>query len=90
MTAVAVRRWWALGALAVGLLVVGLDLTIPNVALPTVLNAGYRGRLHLTGLPAEAAEAVRRSPSAGVEWRTGSAAGRCWTASGPRSCTAWT
>lgn len=30
------RRWWALGALAVSLLAVGLDLTILNVALPTV------------------------------------------------------
>ena len=30
------RRWWALGALALSLLVVGLDLTILNVALPTL------------------------------------------------------
>ncbi|MEU0935187.1 MFS transporter [Embleya sp. NPDC005971] len=30
------RRWWALGALVVGLLVVGLDTTIINVAMPTL------------------------------------------------------
>src|SRR4051812_19734079 len=30
------RKWWALGALALSLLVVGLDLTILNVALPTL------------------------------------------------------
>jgi EmrB/QacA subfamily drug resistance transporter len=30
------RKWWALGALALGLFVVGLDLTILNVALPTL------------------------------------------------------
>jgi DHA2 family multidrug resistance protein-like MFS transporter len=30
------RRWWALGALAISLLVVGLDLTVLNVALPTL------------------------------------------------------
>lgn len=30
------RRWWALGALAVSLLVVGLDLTVLNVAIPTL------------------------------------------------------
>ncbi|TCO26364.1 EmrB/QacA subfamily drug resistance transporter [Kribbella steppae] len=30
------RRWWALGAMSVSLLVVGLDLTALNVALPTL------------------------------------------------------
>ncbi|PXY31240.1 DHA2 family efflux MFS transporter permease subunit [Prauserella muralis] len=30
------RRWWALGALAVALLAFGLDVTILNVALPTL------------------------------------------------------
>ena len=30
------RKWWALGALALSLFVVGLDLTILNVALPTL------------------------------------------------------
>jgi EmrB/QacA subfamily drug resistance transporter len=30
------RRWWALGAMAVSLIVVGLDLTVLNVALPTL------------------------------------------------------
>ncbi|ASR38429.1 multidrug MFS transporter [Prauserella marina] len=30
------RRWWALGALAVALLALGLDVTILNVALPTL------------------------------------------------------
>ncbi|HKE51189.1 MAG TPA: DHA2 family efflux MFS transporter permease subunit [Actinomycetes bacterium] len=37
------RRWWALGALALSVLVIGLDGTILNVALPTLavdLNAG--------------------------------------------------
>jgi MFS transporter, DHA2 family, multidrug resistance protein len=36
------RKWWALGALALSLMTVGLDLTILNVALPTLateLNA---------------------------------------------------
>jgi EmrB/QacA subfamily drug resistance transporter len=30
------RKWWALGALALSLMTVGLDLTILNVALPTL------------------------------------------------------
>ena len=30
------RRWWAVGALAVALLVVGLDMTVLNLALPTL------------------------------------------------------
>lgn len=32
------RRWWALAALALGVLVVGLDATIVNVALPTLAD----------------------------------------------------
>lgn len=30
------RRWWALGALAVALLTFGLDMTVMNVAIPTL------------------------------------------------------
>jgi DHA2 family multidrug resistance protein-like MFS transporter len=30
------RRWWAVGALALALLVVGLDMTVLNLALPTL------------------------------------------------------
>src|ERR1700691_4609781 len=30
------RRWWALGALALSVLVVGLDLTVLSLALPTL------------------------------------------------------
>lgn len=30
------RKWWVLGALAFGLLAVGLDMTVLNVALPTL------------------------------------------------------
>ena len=30
------RRWWALGALALSALVVGLDLFVLNLALPTL------------------------------------------------------
>ena len=37
------RRWWALGALAVSGLVVGLDLTVLNLALPTLAVS-----LHIT------------------------------------------
>jgi len=33
------RRWWALGALALSVLVVGLDLTVLNLALPTLAGA---------------------------------------------------
>ena len=29
-------RWWALGATALSLLVVGLDMTVLNVALPDI------------------------------------------------------
>ncbi|WP_242546276.1 DHA2 family efflux MFS transporter permease subunit [Amycolatopsis sp. MtRt-6] len=36
MTQVHPRRWWALGALAVSLLTIGLDLTVLNVAVPTL------------------------------------------------------
>ena len=30
------RRWWALGALDLGVLAVGLDVTVLSVALPTL------------------------------------------------------
>src|SRR6266853_4204227 len=30
------RRWWALGALSLSVLVVGLDLTVLSLALPTI------------------------------------------------------
>jgi len=33
------RRWWALGALSVALLAVGLDATVLNLALPTLASA---------------------------------------------------
>jgi EmrB/QacA subfamily drug resistance transporter len=33
------RRWWALIAVAMSMLVVGLDLTVLNLALPTIANA---------------------------------------------------
>ncbi len=32
------RRWWAVGALALAMLVVGLDLTVLSLALPTLAN----------------------------------------------------
>jgi EmrB/QacA subfamily drug resistance transporter len=34
-----VRRWWALGAVATAQLMVGIDLTIVNIALPSVQRA---------------------------------------------------
>ena len=34
-----VRRWWALGAVATAQLMVGVDLTIVNIALPSVQRA---------------------------------------------------
>ena len=33
------RRWWALGALTLSVLAIGLDGTILSVALPTLANA---------------------------------------------------
>jgi MFS transporter, DHA2 family, multidrug resistance protein len=36
MNAAGTRRWWALIALALAVLVVGLDLTVLNLALPTL------------------------------------------------------
>src|SRR5215471_10111042 len=33
------RRWWALGALSLAVLAVGLDATVLSVALPTLANA---------------------------------------------------
>src|SRR5947209_20364721 len=39
MTKLANRRWWALGALTLAVLAVGLDGTILSVALPTLAGA---------------------------------------------------
>jgi DHA2 family multidrug resistance protein-like MFS transporter len=39
MNALGSRRWWALGALALALLVVGLDGTVLSIALPTLSTA---------------------------------------------------
>ncbi|WP_209439544.1 MFS transporter [Kitasatospora phosalacinea] len=46
------RRWWALGALVASVLVVGLDGTVINVALPTLareLDAGNEQLLWISG-----------------------------------------
>ena len=39
MTRQGTRRWWALGALSLGVLAVGLDVTVLSVALPTLAVA---------------------------------------------------
>jgi EmrB/QacA subfamily drug resistance transporter len=39
MNALGARRWWALVALSLSLLAVGLDLTVLNLALPTLAGA---------------------------------------------------
>ena len=39
MTEYGMRRWWALGALTLGVLAVGLDVTVLSVALPTLAVA---------------------------------------------------
>ena len=44
---VLVRRWWSLAALSLGLLVVGLDTTILNVALPTIAGSLHAGTAQL-------------------------------------------
>ncbi|HKW70448.1 MAG TPA: MFS transporter [Candidatus Dormibacteraeota bacterium] len=36
MNSIVVRRWWALAALTLGVLAVGLDITVLSVALPTL------------------------------------------------------
>ena len=43
MTAQDRRRWWALGALAVSVLAVGLDLTVLNLALPALAGSLHAG-----------------------------------------------
>src|SRR5690348_12317223 len=37
------RRWWALAALMLGMLTIGFDATILNVALPTLATALHAG-----------------------------------------------
>src|SRR5580692_7051557 len=37
------RRWWALIAMAASVLVVGLDLTVLNLALPTIAGQLHAG-----------------------------------------------
>src|SRR6516165_1258894 len=39
MTNLGNRRWWALGALTLAVLAVGLDATVLSVALPTLATA---------------------------------------------------
>ena len=39
MNSIGVRRWWALAALTLGVLAVGLDVTVLSVALPTLAVA---------------------------------------------------
>ncbi len=47
MTNLGNRRWWALGALTLAVLAVGLDLTILSVALPTLATALHASELDL-------------------------------------------
>ena len=39
MNSIGNRKWWALAALTLGVLAVGLDITVLSVALPTLANA---------------------------------------------------
>src|SRR5262252_7734646 len=39
MNSIGTRRWWALAALDLGVLAVGLDITVLSVALPTLAGA---------------------------------------------------
>ena len=39
MTRTEARRWWAAGAITLGVLAVGLDVTVLSVALPTLAGA---------------------------------------------------
>src|SRR6266496_6228503 len=39
MNTLATRKWWALGALTLGVLAVGLDGTVLSVALPTLAGS---------------------------------------------------
>src|SRR5437764_11901690 len=41
------RRWWALGALVLSVLVLGFDMTILNVALPTLGGAVHASNSQL-------------------------------------------
>ncbi|MGO9780691.1 MAG: hypothetical protein ACLPKE_05655 [Streptosporangiaceae bacterium] len=43
MMATGTRRWLALLAVAMSMLVVGLDLTVLNLALPTIAGAAGTG-----------------------------------------------
>src|SRR5260370_37946520 len=39
MSSIGARRWWAAGAITLGVLAVGLDVTVLSVALPTLAVA---------------------------------------------------
>jgi hypothetical protein len=39
MKTVGVRRWWALAAITLAVLAVGMDVTILSIALPTLAGA---------------------------------------------------
>lgn len=45
------RRWWALGALVASMLTLGFDLTILNVALPTMAAQLEASTGQLLGVP---------------------------------------
>ena len=39
MTIIGGRRWWALGAITLAVLAVGMDVTVLSIALPTLAGA---------------------------------------------------
>ena len=47
MTTSGTRRWWALGAVSLGVLAVGLDGTVLSVALPTLAKARHASESEL-------------------------------------------
>ena len=49
MTNLGNRRWWALGALTLAVLAVGLDATVLSVALPTLANSLHASETDLSG-----------------------------------------
>jgi MFS family permease len=71
------RRWWALGALMTSMLVLSFDLTILNVALPTMAAEIHAG----TGAMQWIVDSYTVVFAAGCSWPA-------WSSSSPARCSA--
>ena len=57
------RRWWALGAIILAILAIGLDQTVLNLALPTLASSFQASEAGRIGAPSSLSPSISYWPN---------------------------